>query len=388
MVKRNKKQPNLNKGVAMKNKSELQHEVDSLCLNEHLNTAGFTKEDLMDCLAEHYREEDKDSRPPLIPQYSVMLAQRAKHLESSKFDALLDNKSGLWIAEVKKDGIRAKLHLESPSNRIDSRHRSEITYEYVEKTNCLPHLRDMRHFIPGTVLDGELQMPVSRMKHGKTDTNDVLTSTLAAVNSLPGRSVELQMMFGYCSFFAFDILFYCGDDVRQLPYSKRYKILCSIHRSLIGYPFFRLPVQCEHNFIDFYHQIVKTGGEGIMLKRTDWPYQSHGRGRGWFKLAKGKETDAFITGFVPGEGEFSGLIGSLLVSTLVDGEPVEIGAVQPGHLPFRNRISLADGSLADNMYGKVVQVSYMHKTKNNRLRHAVLAEWRPDKTKYDCTERI
>jgi len=372
----------------MKNKSELQHEVASLDLNRHLSTAGFTKEDLMDCLAEHYREKNKGSLPPLIPQYSVMLAQKAKHLESNKFDALLDNKSGLWIAEVKKDGIRAKLHLGPSSNRIDSRHRSDITYEYVEKTDCLPHLKNMRHFIPGTVLDGELQMPVSKMKDGKTDTIDVLTSTLAAVNSLPGRAVELQMKFGYCSFFAFDVLFYCGNDVRQLPYGERYKLLCSIHLALVSYPFFRLPLQCDHNFINFYHQIVKTGGEGIMLKRTDWPYQSRGRGRGWFKLAKGKETDAFITGFVAGEGEFSGLIGSLLVSTMIDGKQVEIGAVQPGGLSFRNKISLADGSLVESMYNKVVQVSYMHKTKNNRLRHAVLDHFSPDKDPSECTERI
>jgi len=369
----------------MKNKSELQHEVGQLGIT-YLGTD--TKEDLMDLLAVSHREHDVSGRPPLLPQYSVMLAQRAKNLSNSQFDRLLENESGLWVAEVKKDGIRAKLHLGIKGNRIDSRHRSEITYEYVEKTNGLPHLRDLRHYIPGTVLDGELQMPVKRIKDGKTDTDSILTSTLATVNSLPGRAIELQSKFGYCSFYAFDVLFYCGEDVRQLPYSKRYKLLCGIHIALVSYPFFKLPIQSETDFINFYHQIVKTGGEGIMLKRLDWPYQSRGRGRGWFKLAKGKEIDAFVTGFVPGEGEFSGLIGSLLVSVMEDGQPVEIGAVQPGSLGFRRNISLADGSLDEHMYNTVVEVSYMCKTKNNRLRHAVMERFRPDKSRDDCTEII
>lgn len=369
----------------MKNKSELQHEVGQLGIT-YLGTD--TKEDLMDLLAVSHREHDVGGLPPLLPQYSVMLAQKAKDLESSKFDSLLENKNGLWIVEEKLDGVRAKLHLGGRGNRIDSRHRSDVTYEYVEKTNGLPHLRDMRHFIPGTVLDGELVMPVSRIKNGKTDTDSVLTSTTATVNSSPGRAIELQTKFGYCNFYAFDILFYCGDDVRQLPYNKRYKLLCSVHCSLVSFQCFRLPRQYNTDFIGFYRLVVHAGGEGIMMKRTDWPYKSQGRGRGWFKLRKENAIDAFITGFVPGEGEFSGLIGSLLVSTIIDGEPVEVGAVQPGSLGFRRNISLADGSLDEHMYNKVVEVSYMCKTKNNRLRHAVLERFRPDKDKDECKEKI
>ena len=97
------------------------------------------------------------------------------------------------------------------------------------------------------------------------------------------------------------------------------------------------------------------------------------------------EVDCFVTGFVPGEGEFSGLIGSLLVSILQDDQAVEIGAIQPGDLDFRRSISEADGSLRDDIYGKVAEVSFLCKTKNSRLRHAVLKRWRPDKTMYECT---
>jgi len=376
----------------MKNKSELLHEVESLDLvAEALRTSAFTKEGLMDLLAAYHREENKDNLPPLLTQLPVMLARKAKDLDSSKLDNILNSPKGEWVAEVKLDGVRAKLHLGDGSNRIDSRHRSDVTYEYVEKTNCLPHLKNMRHYMPGTVLDGELLMPVNKITDGKTITDSVLTSTTATVNSLPGRAIELQERFGYCNFYAFDILFYCGRDVRQLPYSERYKLLCSAHISLVSYPHFRLPMQWSESFTKLYCHIIKRGGEGIMLKRLDWPYEGSKRSKGMYKLKKEEEIDCFITGFVPGEGEFSGLVGSLLVSVFEDDRSLqkqEIAAVQPGDLGFRNKISLADGSLCEDMYGKVVEVSYLCKTKNDRLRHAVLERFRPDKNMYDCKEQL
>lgn len=371
----------------MKNLAELQHEVDNLGIT-YLCTD--TKEDLMDLLAVHYREIDVN-RPPLIPQLPVMLARNTKDLKEPVRDSIIANESKLWIAEQKLDGVRARLHFNSGYNRIDSRHRSATTYEYVEKTEGLPQFKNMKHTMNGTVLDGELIMPVERIRDGKTDTDSQLTSTTATINSHPKRAIELQERYGWCRFFAFDILFYHGDDVRQLPYKQRFELLCDVQTYLTLNQvtmYIVTPLRTKSDFVKFYEVLVKRGGEGIMLKRLDWPYESRKRSKGMFKMKKHNPMDCFITGFVPGEGEFSGLIGSLLLSVMVDGHPVEVAAVQPGDLPFRNKISLADGSLAENMYSKVVQVSYLCKTKNKRLRHAVLERWRPDKNLYECEERI
>lgn len=370
----------------MKNLAELQHEVDSLGIT-YLCTD--TKEDLMDLLAVHYRENDVD-RPPLIPQLPVMLARNTKDLKEDIFSKMLENKNSLWVAEAKLDGVRAKLHLGPSSNRIDSRHRSNTTYEYVEKTDCLPHLRNLKHAFAGTVLDGELIMPVEKIKDGKTDTDSYLTSTTATVNSGPKRAIYLQGKYGNCRFFAFDILFHCGEDVRHLPYRQRYSLLFNVLRRLeLTSSCIYQPARFVARFADFFKRLVMGGGEGIMLKRLNWPYESRKRSKGTFKMKKeGAPIDAFVTGFVPGEGEFSGLIGSLLLSVMVNGQAIEIAAVQPGDLPFRNKISLADGSLAEDMYGKVVEVSYFCKTKNKRLRHAVLERFRPDKNLYECEEKI
>lgn len=367
----------------MKNLNELQWEAENL----RIPLSGTeTKDLLMDLLAESHREHDITGSPPLLPQLQVMVARNVKDLKKDELDKMIS--SNLWVAETKLDGVRAKLHLGKNNNRIDSRHRSDVTYEYVEKTDCLPHLRDLTHNYAGTVLDGELVMPVEKVWRGKEYTDSYLTATTATVNSYPKRAIELQEKFGWCRYYVFDILFFCGADMRHMPYTKRYVELCLLKESLsyeMGGDFIKTPARHSVNIESFYNRLVAGGGEGVMLKHLDWPYESGKRSKGMYKWKKHQTIDAFVTGFVPGRGEFSGLIGALLVSVMAGSKQVEIGAVQPGDLTFRRRISEADGNLQDNMYGKVVEVSYLCKTKNNRLRHAVLKRFRPDKSCYDCT---
>lgn len=362
----------------MKRLAELRHEAESYGL-VHPETTHYTKDELMDKLAKHHRQQ-VPTQPPLLRQLNVMLARNVKDLPEETLAEMCT--SVKWVAEEKLDGVRAKLHLGKKGNRIDSRHRSDVTYEYVEKTNCLPHLRDVKHVFAGTVLDGELIMPVERIDNGKTKTDSHLTSTTATVNSSPERAVELQELVGRCRYFAFDLLFYCGEDVRWRPYFERYDMLGAVHPHL---RFVSLPARCAGlGKVAFYNALVKGGGEGVMLKRLDWPYESGKRSKGMYKWKKSQSCDCFVTGFVPGKGEFSGLVGALVVSVMDKGKEQEVAAVQPGDLTFRREISLPDGSLRDDIYCKVLEVTYLCETKNNRLRHAVLKRWRTDKTMYEC----
>lgn len=368
----------------MKTKAEVLHEAEIMGLVEQ-GVGNYTKEQLMDMLAKVYRERDVQW-PALITQYPVMLARNVKDLAGAEFAKIRANKNGLWIAEEKLDEVRAKLHFGLTNNRIDSRNRSDVTYEYTEKTKCLPHLKNFKHNIPGTVLDGGLLMPVRVIDYGKTQTDSSLTSTTATVNSSPERAIELQKVFGYCRYFIYDILFYEGTDVRPLPYEERYKLIREIYQELDDpNNYIRQPMHRVAEFEEFYRMVVGMGGEGLMFKRLDYPYSAVGRSKGEWKWKKYKELDGFVTGFVPGEGEFSGLVGSLLISIFdSNGVTQEVAAVQPGDLPFRRSISLADGSMIDAMYSKVYTISYLQKTKNNRCRHAVLERPRPDKNMYDC----
>ncbi|KKM96923.1 hypothetical protein LCGC14_1173330 [marine sediment metagenome] len=375
----------------MKSLNDLLHETQVLKLVKSGVHGRYTKEMLMDMLAACYRKRDVD-RPELIPQHPVMLARNVKDLKPNIFEGMRKNENGIWIAEEKLDEMRAKWHLGGFTNRIDSRNRSDVTYEYADKTNSLPHLRDLPHELDGTLLDGGLCMPIKTINDGKTQTTGWLTTTTAVVNSKPQRAIELQKRWGWCRYFIYDILFYCGSDVRALKYEERYKLVKDVWQQLqetSQAKRIQLPIHEKGAFEKLYKDVVACGGEGLMFKRLDWPYEQRGRSKGSFKWKKYKELDGFITGYVPGKNEFSGLVGSLLISVLQDDQKMEVAAVQPGDLGFRNRITDPAGELKDEYYGKVVRIHYLCKTKNKRLRHAVLAPeqaFRTDKTLYDCTE--
>jgi len=368
----------------MRTKAEVRHEAEIAKLVEQ-GVHEYTKEALMDMLAAHYHKDDVPGQR-LLTQLPVMLARNVKDLKPAAFTRIQENKNGLWVAEEKLDGLRAKWHLGAASNRIDSRNRSVKTYEYTEKTDCLPHLRDLKHNIPGTVLDGELIMPVKEIHDGQTQTTSWLTTSNATVNSSPERAIYLQKKYGYCRYFIFDILFLCGLDLREFTYRERYAKLIDVAAHLRARGgVINMPLRRDRNFGRFYRNMVAQGGEGLMLKRLDWPYITTGRCKGEWKWKKYEELDGFVTGFIPGEGEFSGLVGSLLISIFdSNGVKQEVAAVQPGKLPFRQEISLADGDMIDTMYGKVYTINYLQKTKNDRCRHAVIERPRPDKNMYDC----
>ncbi len=70
--------------------------------------------------------------------------------------------------------------------------------------------------------------------------------------------------------------------------------------------------------------LIDRGGEGIMLRRFDRPYRT-GRSNDLVKLKKYQDADAQVIGYKPGNGKFSGMLGSVLVVT-DDGHRFYIGS--------------------------------------------------------------
>ena len=70
-------------------------------------------------------------------------------------------------------------------------------------------------------------------------------------------------------------------------------------------------------------EIVRAGGEGLMLHRADAPYIT-GRSDALLKLKPVLDTEAKVVGHVPGKGKFEGMLGSLEMET-PDGKRFRIG---------------------------------------------------------------
>ncbi|HEX4945562.1 MAG TPA: DNA ligase [Blastocatellia bacterium] len=70
-------------------------------------------------------------------------------------------------------------------------------------------------------------------------------------------------------------------------------------------------------------EVVKAGGEGLMLHRADAPYIT-GRNDALLKLKPLDDAEATVIGYVPGKGKYEGKMGALQVET-PDGRRFQIG---------------------------------------------------------------
>lgn len=73
-----------------------------------------------------------------------------------------------------------------------------------------------------------------------------------------------------------------------------------------------------------YHEVIATGGEGLMLHRADALYHT-GRSDDLLKLKPAEDAEAVIIGYLPGKGRNKGMVGALLVEN-AEGKRFRIGS--------------------------------------------------------------
>ncbi len=71
------------------------------------------------------------------------------------------------------------------------------------------------------------------------------------------------------------------------------------------------------------NEVVRAGGEGLMLHRADAPYHT-GRSDALLKLKPLNDAEATVIGYVPGKGKYAGMMGALQVETAA-GKRFQIG---------------------------------------------------------------
>lgn len=356
-----------------------------------------------------------DGQDIIKDQFSPMAAKDAKVFFDYELPVPWDNSAmdkAVWgnpnlIAEPKFDGVRMKCHLIGSSKyRFDSRARSDIAYEYNEVTLNFPHFWRYQYNerMADTILDGEVMMPIDTMDTGSVVTQGTLTTTMAVTGSGPNKAIPLQEKYGWCNYHVFDIVKFAGTWVDHFPWWRRRMLLQKIVDTLNNPHILLSPVYVDNDqtFLDLsgkgmkltrvpsdlmttFESLVDGGGEGLMFKDIFAEYGIGKRSGAWLKMKKFESADGFITGWLPGKNAFTGLVGAFLVSAyLPNGEVFEFAAVSQMEFDFRKAITDSDGSLKPEYYGRVIEVFGQERTKTDRLRHAILHRWRPDKTPELC----
>lgn len=195
-----------------------------------------------------------------------------------------------WLYEIKWDGVRGLAFL-TDRTRLYFRKRTPIDRQY-------PELASLHQLVnaQSAVLDGEVVAldPAGRPSFERLQPRIMASDPTAIANLARTRPVL---------FFAFDIAYLNGRDLRKTPLVERKQILQSIIKP--GGPL-RLSDQLQHGR-ELLEVARQQALEGIVAKRGDSPYCS-GRSRDWVKIKVTREQEFVIAGYTEGEREYFGAL--------------------------------------------------------------------------------
>lgn len=259
-----------------------------------------------------------------------------------------------WVAEPKLDGGRYMLYLDTDGKVYLYSRRD---FPRIDKSANVPHFARAFPALEETVLDGEVMLP-NQTKLG--DTTGIL-------NSLPAKAIARQQTEGFLRYNVFDILFFCGKDVRQEPLVARRQIL-EAAVSMMGNPY--IVAVPQHSDKDrLFREILAAGGEGTVLKNLNSPY-----GVNWVKNKRVADFSVIISGYKPGQGKYADTLGAVAVSVYKDDNLVEVGFASGMTDAERNDI----WAHREEYLGRVIDISAQEVTKDGRMRHPRWLRFRDD----------
>ncbi|ORD93561.1 DNLI1 [Enterospora canceri] len=195
-----------------------------------------------------------------------------------------------------------------PLTKIFSRNNEDISEKYrdvagVKLSDC------------DFILDGE----VVAYSNGRIQPFQVLSTRK--------RKNVGEIAVGVCVF-AFDLIYYDGQELLDLPLKERREILRANFTEIPGVFQFAEGALFEKEATDkmmvLFGKSVESGCEGLMLKDTDTPYRPSHRSNRWIKLKKdyldglGDSVDLVVMGAYYGRGRRAGLYGGFLLGVYND----------------------------------------------------------------------
>lgn len=216
-----------------------------------------------------------------------------------------------WLFEIKWDGVRAMAWIADGALTLRSRNNIDITARYPELA-ALPRRFAGRE----AILDGEI---VALDAHGRGEFQRLQERMHVRA---PG---EKQVRETPVVYFAFDLIYCDGYDLRDAPLLERKQLL---QRMLHATERFRYADHQPEHGKELYELAKENGLEGIVAKRADSRYVSE-RSTNWAKLKVSQTLDAVVGGWTEARTEAIPF-GSLLLG-LYEGKKLRfIGHVGSG----------------------------------------------------------
>jgi bifunctional non-homologous end joining protein LigD len=178
-----------------------------------------------------------------------------------------------WIYEVKWDGYRAIGYIRRGSVEIRSRNNLLLNDKFKTVTQAL------RNWKVNAVVDGEI---IAEDEKG-----------MANFQQLQGyqkNANEARIVY-----YVFDLIWYEGRDLRNLPLETRKEILENILPE--DHTVLRFSDHIREKGKEFFKLATRKGLEGIMAKKSDSEYVPGFRSTSWLKIKNYQFLEAIICGF-------------------------------------------------------------------------------------------
>ena len=284
-----------------------------------------------------------------------------------------------WVHEVKYDGYRMLCRIDNGKARMMSRNGKEWTAQFPEVVRSLARLPVKTAWIDGEVVVVDEQ--------GRT-------SFQALQNVLNAESG------GSLNYFAFDLLYLDGYDLRGASLVERKRVL----QQLLARP--PANIRYSDHFVapgvEFRAKACKLGLEGMISKRADLPYQA-GRGGAWLKIKCLRRQEMVIGGYTDPAGSrhgfgalllgvydeqgrlaYSGKVGTGFNDERLTRISKMLAGLQQKESPFYNPPTGAEGRRAHWVKPTLVaEVEFTEWTDDETLRHPSFKELREDKDARD-----
>lgn len=296
-----------------------------------------------------------------------------------------------WLFEVKWDGVRAICFIEQESLRLVSRTGHSCEKQY-------PELSVIPHYLAASqaILDGE----IAALDEKGVARFELIQPRIAQSDA---NAVSHMARSRPVVYFAFDLLYLNGYDLRQAPLSERKQLLKSI---LTPTGVLRYSEHFPGAGDAMLQAAQETGVEGLVAKHANSRYESRRSGE-WIKIKIVERQEFVICGFTAGEREH---FGALVLGLYDGGELVWAGNVGTGFDqkslaslrakldPLATSPSTSESPFPDApKVGKdvtwvepelVAEVKFANWTGEGRLRAPVYLGLRPDVDPRDCVREI
>ena len=209
-----------------------------------------------------------------------------------------------WLYEVKWDGYRALAFVNEGEVELLSRNNKSFDDKFYPIHDLL------KEWKMNAVIDGEILV--------------INEKGISNFGHLQNWRSEAD---GELIFYVFDLLWYDGKSLMDLPLIERQAVLKEIlpaddDRIRVSKVFYAKGTE-------FFHAAERMGLEGIIAKRADSTYSANNRSKEWLKIKVSKRQEVVIAGYTKNE-DTSKQFSSLLLGVYEKGQLQYVGKVGTG----------------------------------------------------------